>query len=104
MHSAKDILLCAEADGAFVGFCAVTITTSFRWQGKTANISTLVVDEKYRGQGIGTLLVARVCEIARLKDCKAVELESALHRQEAHRFYEGLGFNKRAYFFSKELL
>jgi len=32
-----------------------------------------------------------------------VELDSAFHRIESHRFYENLGFQKRAFTFSKEL-
>jgi glucosamine-phosphate N-acetyltransferase len=34
---------------------------------------------------------------------RRVELDSAFHRKQAHRFYEQLGFENRAYLFSKAL-
>ena len=40
---------------------------------------------------------------AKNKGCVRVELDSAFQREEAHDFYNKLGFKNRAYLFSKEL-
>lgn len=39
----------------------------------------------------------------KLIGCKEIESDSAFNREEAHKFYEILGFIRRAYTFSKEL-
>lgn len=47
-----------------------------------------------------------MCEIekiAKSHGCKRLELDSAFHRVLAHEFYERLGFEKRAYLFSREI-
>ena len=103
LNSPSDGLFCAELDGKVVGFCAVTILNNFWQEGYTAYLSTMVVGEKHRSQGIGKLLTEKVCEFAKAKGCGSVELDSAFHRADAHRFYENLGFQKRAYTFSKEV-
>lgn len=103
IESPFDVLFCAEADGKVVAFCAVTLLKNFWQEGYIAYLSTMVVDDKYRGRGIGELLVTRVCEYAISKGCASIELDSAFHRVEAHKFYENLGFKKRAYTFSREL-
>jgi ribosomal protein S18 acetylase RimI-like enzyme len=103
LESTIEAVYCAEAEGKVVGFCSATISNNYWQEGYIAYISTIVVDEKHRNQGIGKLLTERVCEFARSKGCGSVELDSAFHRAEAHRFYENLGFEKRAYTFSREL-
>ncbi len=64
----------------------------------------MIVDEKHRRSGIGKLFMNRISEIARSKGCSKIELESAFPRVEAHAFYEKMGFEKRAYFFSKDVV
>jgi GNAT superfamily N-acetyltransferase len=96
-------LFCAEADGKIIGFCAVNVADNFWQEGYIAYLSTMVVDKKYRGQGIGRMLVKKVSEFARSKECGNVELDSAFERKDAHCFYEKLGFKKRAYAFQLEL-
>jgi len=43
-------------------------------------------------------------KIARNYSCKRLELDSDFHRTIAHDFYEGIGFEKRAYLFTKEII
>jgi GNAT superfamily N-acetyltransferase len=86
-----------------VGFCSLTVKHNLWVQGFLGNLDEMIVEESYRGQGIGGKLVKRITEIAKEKNCKRLELESSFHREEAHKFYEELGFEKRAYLFSKEL-
>ena len=65
----------------------------------------LVVDEAYRGRGIGKLLMEEAEELARGQGCKAVCLRSNVIRGEAHNFYENLGYGriKTQHVFKKQL-
>lgn len=99
LASELDEYLCAEIKGEIVGFCAYTVLNNFWQQGQISYVYVLVVDEDHKGHGVGTMLM----KDSKLKGCKLVELDSAFHRREAHSFYEKLGFEKRAYLFSKEV-
>ncbi|MGA7922032.1 MAG: GNAT family N-acetyltransferase [Candidatus Acidiferrales bacterium] len=55
-------------------------------------ISGLVVDEKFRSQGIGERLLARAEEWAREHGRKAIGLRSNVTRDRAHAFYERNGY------------
>jgi ribosomal protein S18 acetylase RimI-like enzyme len=96
-------LLCAERKGRVVGFASMAIQQNFWQKGRTAQVTTLVVDKTARHRGIGTLLVGELYDAARRQECKKIELDSAFHRIEAHAFYEKLGFEKRAYTFSRDV-
>lgn len=45
----------------------------------------------------------RITEIAKENSCKRIELDSAFHRKNAHGFYKSIGYEIRAYLFSKTL-
>jgi ribosomal protein S18 acetylase RimI-like enzyme len=100
VSSETDVLLCAERDGDAVGFCAYAVMRNLWQPGRIAYVYAMVVDEKARGNGVGTTLMETVLEDARRRGIVRVELDSAFHREQAHRFYEKLGFDKRAYLFS----
>jgi GNAT superfamily N-acetyltransferase len=57
-------------------------------------IGGLVVDEKYRRQGIGKILIARAMPWCRNKKCSALRVRSNVKRKEAHKFYELAGFRR----------
>ena len=57
-----------------------------------AEIGGLVLDERYRGRGVGQLLMQRAEEWARRKKCRTVSLRSNVIRTSAHAFYEKLGY------------
>lgn len=86
-----------------IGFCSLTIKHNLWQQALLGYLDEMVVEESYRGQGIGKKLVNRISEIALQQGCKCLELESSFPREKAHAFYEQLGFKKRAYHFSKTL-
>ena len=86
-----------------VGFCSLTVKHNLWQQGLLGNVDEMVVDESFRGKGIGKKLMHRITEIAIEQNCRCIELESSFHREKAHAFYEDLGFQKRAYLFSKPL-
>jgi len=71
--------------------------------GKLGHVDEIVVDESFRGQGIGKKLMERITEIAKENSCKRIELDSAFHRKNAHGFYKSIGYEIIAYLFSKTL-
>ena len=98
--SDTDVLLCAQEHGRIIGFCAWAIVNNLWQAGRIAYIYAMVVDEKFRGTGIGTRLLDTVIEGSKALGLKRVELDSGFPREKAHAFYSKLGFEKRAYLFS----
>lgn len=98
-----NIYLCTEVNGRIAGFCSLVITESLMVDGLAGHINELVIDESFRGTGIGTELLEAAIAAARSRECKRIGLNSAFFRKEAHDFYLNRGLTKSAYFFSKEL-
>lgn len=57
-------------------------------------INGLVIDEHYRGKGVGKLLIERVKKWAIEKGDHKLSLHCNIKREAAHRFYEHIGFMK----------
>jgi ribosomal protein S18 acetylase RimI-like enzyme len=55
-------------------------------------IEDVVVDENYRGQGIGSMIIRAAIERARERGAKAVDLTSRPVREAANRLYLRMGF------------
>jgi GNAT superfamily N-acetyltransferase len=66
-------------------------------------VDDLVTDERRRSRGVGTALLGELTERARTAGCRAIDLDSALHRQDAHRFYIREGLPIVAFHFAKAL-
>ena len=62
---------------------------------KKAYLDDFVVDETYRGQGIGSQLFRRAVELAKEKRAAYVDFTSSPKRIESNKLYEKLGFKKR---------
>lgn len=103
MASTTQRYVCAVEDGEIVGFASFSMKYSLWQEALLAGLDELVVDEVWRGQGIGGALLDYVVEIARKTGCTRIELDSAFHRTEAHEFYERRGFEKRALLFTMAL-
>lgn len=57
-------------------------------------INGLVIDENYRGKGIGKLLIDRAKQWAREKGNTTLRVRCNVIRREAHQFYQQLGFKE----------
>jgi GNAT superfamily N-acetyltransferase len=101
--SQTDVLFCTVVDGTVVGFCAYAIVNNLWQEGQIAYIYAMVLDERHRSKGYGTQLLQAAVDTARRQGMKRVELDSSFQREQAHRFYEKFGFEKRAYLFSYPL-
>ena len=103
LASKSQIHLCAVADNKLVGFVSLTIKNNLWQAGNLGHIDELVVTRECRGRGLGTQLLDAIVAQAREGGCSRVELDSAFHRKEAHRFYQQHEFENRAYLFSRKL-
>ena len=72
---------------------------------KRAEIESLVVEDEYRGNGIGALLVDAAEAWARRRGCTSLRLLSNVVRERAHGFYGRLGYDvlKTEHVFQKQL-
>jgi N-acetylglutamate synthase-like GNAT family acetyltransferase len=103
IKSDLDVLLCFELNNNVIGFCAYAIVNNLWQEGYISYIYAMIIDDKYRGRGYGTNLLQEVINKSREQGMKRVELDSGFPREQAHKFYEKFGFEKRAYLFSYTL-
>jgi GNAT superfamily N-acetyltransferase len=65
-------------------------------------IDDLVTAERWRSRGYGRLLNKYLTDLARKEGCTSVQLDSATHRREAHRFYFRERYSITAFHFAHE--
>jgi GNAT superfamily N-acetyltransferase len=88
----SDVLV-AERDGEVVAMCQlITFRHIQDSGGRCAEIESMHVDERFRSQGIGGVLLGAAIEAARAAGCYRVQLTSNKTRGDAHRFYLAHGF------------
>jgi GNAT superfamily N-acetyltransferase len=86
-------VLVAERRGEVVGFCQLLVFRHLQARGGLcAELESVHVQAEHRGTGIGRALVRGAVDRARDLGCYRVQLTSNRRREEAHRFYESLGF------------
>ena len=89
----NQIILAVE-NQRVIGCLQLTIIPGLARQGmKRAQIEGVRVDRNYRGKRIGERLFEEAISIAKSEECGMVQLTTDKHRNEAHRFYEKLGFS-----------
>ena len=59
------------------------------------HIDQLVIDEKYRGKGLGKRLIDEVKNIASKNNCDRIELDCWMFNENALAMYEHIGFEKQ---------
>jgi GNAT superfamily N-acetyltransferase len=86
-------VLVAQLGDEVVGVCQLIVFRHLhRRGGLCAEIESVHVHPVHRGAGIGSTLLADAVERARALGCYRVQLTSNRAREDAHRFYERLGF------------
>jgi N-acetylglutamate synthase-like GNAT family acetyltransferase len=94
-HSTVDRAWVMEADNEeIVGCIAVHCYDLFHSSDRYARITSLIVKESHRRQGIGRRLVARAEKYALTKNCTALELSSPVknHQSGSHDFFVALEY------------
>ncbi len=94
--------LVAEVDGEVVGIVTGHIIHSIHDDDPIAQLTALVVAEKVRGSGVGSLLVSQIEEWAKANGAKRISLTSGLQRHDSHDFYEHLGYERTGIRFGKK--
>ena len=80
-----------EDEDRIVGMATLAIVTIP--EGQRAQIEDVVVDEKYRGQGLGEKLSKKLIERARERSASSITLSSRSERVAANKLYQKLGFS-----------
>lgn len=94
----KQHLYVARRNGEVIGFVLF-----FTWQtngpasvpSKVLDLDAIAVDEAYRHQGIGRLIMEDIQEIAKDLGCNDIQLSVYPQNERAVRFYENCGFKVR---------
>jgi GNAT superfamily N-acetyltransferase len=101
-RSPIDWVYVAETEGTVKGFLGFRLRECIERVGRYGEISVLVTDATARRSGIGRALVEFAEQLAREKNCMGTWLVSGFKRKdEAHVFYERLGYATTGYRFVK---
>ena len=93
----------AEEGGAVVGTFALIVMDNLALGGAPAGVvENVVVDEARRGRGIGAAMMRFAMDRCVEAGCYKLVLSSNVRREDAHRFYEGLGFAQHGLSFRVE--
>ncbi len=71
-----------------------TLITLHQITGKKGYVEDVVVDEKYRGQGLAKKMMLEIITLARKLKIFRLELKSEIHRIAGNNLYQKLGFKK----------
>ena len=86
-------LIVAELNGKVVGTLHLMFLPWISYQGALrAQVESVRVDRPYQNLGIGSQMMKWTIERAKERGAHMIQLTSHKSRQDAHRFYERLGF------------
>lgn len=86
-------LIVAGLGGKVVGTLQLMFLPSISFQGGLrAQVESVRVDTRLRGKGFGSELMKWTIERAKVRGAHVVQLTTHRSREDAHRFYERLGF------------
>ncbi|MBW3562265.1 MAG: GNAT family N-acetyltransferase [Actinobacteria bacterium] len=89
----NNLLLVVEDDGVVVGTLQLTFIPYLTYRGGwRAQVEAVRVAADRRGSGLGRQLMEWAVEQAEERGCHLIQLTSNKVRDDAHRFYESLGF------------
>jgi predicted N-acetyltransferase YhbS len=97
------LVFVAESGSEIVGLICAYIGYSLEFTGKYGRLTALVVDEKWRGRGIGKLLMEKVESSLAKQGASLVVLTSSSYRKESHEFYRHIGYLDTGIRFTKKL-
>ena len=85
-------LIFIEKNKEVIAFACMHIDDSLWSEKRFLELHVLVVDEKYRGQGVGSTILTYIENFAQQNGCDFIQLMSAIHREKAHGFYKEKGY------------
>src|SRR5512133_1136058 len=88
-------LIVAESNGRIIGTFHLIFLPSISYQGGLrAQIESVRVDREHQNLGIGSEMMKWAIERAKERSAHIVQLTTHNSREDAHRFYERLGFER----------
>jgi GNAT superfamily N-acetyltransferase len=104
MNNERVVFVAVVPRAGVIGWIGVALHESITDSGR-ADIEGLVVEDEYRGNGAGALLVKAAENWARERNCTSMRLVSNVVRERAHGLYKRLGYDvlKTQYAFRKLL-
>lgn len=97
-------LFIAEHNNEIIGTFALLIMDNLAHRGEpSAIVEDVVIRKDVQGIGAGKAMMNFAMEKSREKGCYKMVLSSHLRRENAHMFYESLGFKKHGYSFVVDL-
>lgn len=100
--SSNDFLFVCEDDSKILALLGFRIRENIEEASRFGEISAIVVRNKERNKGVGGLLMDYAEKFAKELGCKGLWLVSGFGREEdAHEFYQNLGFKITGYRFVK---
>lgn len=97
-------VLVVEDKDRIIGTCSLIVIDNLGHNGSgLAVVESVIIEQNYRGKGVGTLMMNHVAELARNRNCYKLMLSSNKKRVMAHRFYQKLGFKQHGISFAIEV-
>jgi GNAT superfamily N-acetyltransferase len=96
------LLACLEQAGKVKAVAGFRLGETL-WRGKHVYVDDLVTDQEERSKGYGALLFEWLVAYARRQGCNFLDLDSGVHRRDAHRFYFARGMHISSFHFSLAL-
>jgi GNAT superfamily N-acetyltransferase len=93
----------AVNDGKVCGMIGTFAQQTYEHNSPSAKILALVVSDKMRGRGVGQALIDAAEQDLARKNIKRIAVNARFEREQAHRFYENLGYKKNGFRLVKEL-
>ncbi|MFC4478001.1 GNAT family N-acetyltransferase [Flavobacterium chungangensis] len=88
----KNLYLIAENENEGLGFISFHTQNLLHHCGLVGEIQEFFIHKKYRGQGVGRLLINEILDFAEKNDLKSIEVTTNKKRVENVAIYENLGF------------
>ncbi|MCW3464167.1 GNAT family N-acetyltransferase [Chitinophaga nivalis] len=100
-HEALRILIAADDTGTILGIAAFNIIYTPRKN--YAILEDMIIAQAARGQSLGSKILAFAQQADFLQDAAFILLESGIHNEQAHHFFEKNGFEKVSVNYLKKL-
>lgn len=85
-----------------IGICGIWYMTR-HYIGKSMEVDHVVIDDSYRGQGLGKVFFDWIYNHVKNKGCEASELNAYTNNPKSHKFYYNEGYNIYGFHFLKVL-
>jgi len=92
----RGCILVAEAAGQVVGMCTGQLVISTAEGGPAVLVEDMVIDPRWRGQGLGRMLMAALAAWAKGRGASRMQLLADKHNPPALAFYDRIGWQTTA--------